>query len=371
MAFHTDKQLQQQQAQHEEYLRQIAISQQRFTERQMFEALYHPKQPSFFSATNFPSGGSTDETVTLFDITADWNLTTPAVVDAESFKTFLESGDDGDGNTNNLTDVVITNFLLEGNRLTCNLSASRGGGDLVLANIGIINVVSLGNISGGLSQLRLYSNNISSVDTTIVWPDVSTEIDLSDNDITSVDNITWPSGLRFLYLSNNQIVTFNPTQALPSELEELTLDHNQIVTFDPDIALPNSLIELILNNNEIVTFNPSIALPSSLTRLILSSNQIVTFNPSIALPNSLTDLYLSNNQIVTFNPSIALPNSLANLHLTDNQMTIASYTSSEPWANAMSIIPLRGDIYFGGNVHPVTGTDLRTILEAKGWTVFN
>ena len=297
MAFHTEQQLRQQQAQHEEYLRQLALSHQRFAERQMFEAIYHPQQ-IVTSASTSGGGGRTEEPISLiFDITANWTLTSPAVVDSESFKTFLESGDDNDGNTNNLTDVVVTNFLLEGSRLTCNLSASGDGADLVLANIAVTSVVSFGNISGSLSQLRLNSNSIASIDT-IVWPDVNGEIDLGGNAITSVDNITWPSGLRFLYLNDNQIVTFNPTQSLPNELEELKL---------------------------------------------------------------------SNNQIVTFNPNIALPNSLEYLYLANNQMTTAGYIASEPWANAMSVIPARGEIIIGGNID--TPDELKTILIDKGWTV--
>jgi Leucine-rich repeat (LRR) protein len=89
----------------------------------------------------------------------------------------------------------------------------------------------------------------------------------------------------------------------------------------------------------------------------------------LVLPNSLEELSLSDNQIINFNPSIALPNSLQQLYLGGNQMTIAGYTSSEPWANAMTVIPDRGVIYFGGNVDSVSGTTLETILIAKGWNV--
>lgn len=280
-----------------------------------------------------------------FEVTANWSLTTPPVTDDASFKIFLESGDDGGGGQNSLTDVVITDFSLVGNRLVCNLSAN--GTILYLNNIQISDIVSFGNIIG-LQQLRLNNNQIITFDPTIALP----------------------SGLQELYLGSNQIITFDPSIALPSSLQSLILGSNDIVTFDPGIALPTGLQNLLLNSNQIVTFDPSIALPTGLQQLNLADNNIVTFDPSIALPNSLTVLYLFYNQIVTFNPSIALPNSLLELNVNNNQMTTAGYVASEPWANSMSVIPGRGSIFFMNNINSVSGTNLRTILIAKGWIVY-
>jgi len=50
-------------------------------------------------------------------------------------------------------------------------------------------------------------------------------------------------------------------------------------------------------------------------------------------------------------------------------MTTAGYTGSEPWANAMSVIPGRGFIDFATNPDSASGTNLETILIAKGWSV--
>ena len=485
-----------------------------------------------------------------FDITANWSLTTPAVVDEASFKTFLESGEDGDGELNNLTDVVITDFLLVGNQLTCNLSAS--GTDFHLAYTEVSAVNGIGNIIGlenltlegnqlsnfipsialpsslltlrlganqivtfnplialpnslqtlelfnnqivtfdpsialpssleilslndnqivtfdpsialpsglqelslsnnqivtfdpsialpsGLTDLALFENQIVTFDPTLALPSSLEILDLNynqivnfdpsialpnsllalylntnqivtfdptiplpsglldlsladnqivtfdpsialpnllqilglnGNQIVTFDPTTIPSGLRTLWLSNNQIVTFDPTIALPSGLQYLNLQQNQIVTFDPTIALPSSLQYLALFENQIVTFDPTIALPSSLEILDLGSNQIVMFDPSIGLPSSLETLVLSHNQIVTFNPTILLPSGLRTLWLSNNQMTTAGYTGSEPWANTMSVVPGRGSVFFNNNPNSVSGTNLRTILIAKGWSV--
>ena len=107
---------------------------------------------------------------------------------------------------------------------------------------------------------------------------------------------------------------------------------------------------------------------TNLTYVDLGNNNITSVD-NITWPSSLEELYLSYNQIVNFNPVNALPSGLEYLGLDGNQMTTAGYTASEPWANAMSVIPGRGNIYISGNVNSASGTNLETILTAKGWTV--
>jgi len=222
-----------------------------------------------------PTTTTTTTVITNFDVTAQWGLATPSVVDEASFRTFLESGQDGDGNTNDQTGVVITDFLLVGDRLTCNVS-STGGSNLAFSFMNITDATSFGNLQI-TGYLYLYSNNIPSVDNTS-WPIGVNDIDLGNNSITSFDNVTWPSSLTG-YLG-------------------------------------------------------------------LYSNGLTSFNPSIPLPDSINTLGLENNQ-----------------------MTTAGYTGSEPWANAMSVIPGRGNVYIYGNVNSASGTNLETILIAKGWSV--
>lgn len=315
----------------------------------------------------FTTTSTTTTTIINFDIIGNWDLTTPPVVDALSFKTFLESGYDGDGNQNIFSDVVITDFSLIGGRLTCNLSATAMDSGLNLSYLEITDASLFGNITG-LSNISLYTNNISNVNDTI-WPNSMTQLDLSNNQIINFNPSTLlPNSLNTLLLINNQIVNFNPTFQLPNSLSSLYLSGNQIVTFNPSVPLPSSLNNLLLSNNLIVNFNPSIPLPS-LTQIVLSYNVISTFNPSISLPLSLQGLDLTGNQIVTFNPTIALPNSLNYLGLGQNPMTTAGYTASEPWANAMTNIPYRGTIGMSNNSDSVSGTNLQTILLSKGWNV--
>ena len=190
-------------------------------------------------------------------------------------------------------------------------------------------------------------SNFSIVGDTVKFNITGNRTTFNANNLTITDvNVVNVSSLIYLYLNNNQIVTFNPTIALPSNLQLLYLYNNQIVTFNPTIALPSNLKYLYLYNNQIVTFNPTIALPSSLIYLILSYNQIVTFNPTIALPSSLLRLELNNNQ-----------------------MTTAGYTASEPWANMQPSFTATCAVQLQGNVNSASGTNFKAILETKNCTV--
>jgi hypothetical protein len=252
-----------------------------------------------------------------FNITANWATgdATYPVTNQVSFELFL--GNRSYGEENNMTNIVITDFSLVGNSLTCNLTAD--GSVLDISEMQVTEVLSCGNVEG----------------------------------------------LQILLLESNQIVTFNPTIALPVGLQYFSLGNNQIVTFNPTIALPVGLQYFSLDNNQIVSFNPTIALPVNLQTLSLDNNQIVNFNPTNALPASLQSLYLSGNQIVNFNPTNALPAVLVVLSLTSNQMTTAGYTASESWANAQPNFINLCAILIGDNTDSITGTNLEAILISK------
>jgi Leucine-rich repeat (LRR) protein len=102
---------------------------------------------------------------------------------------------------------------------------------------------------------------------------------------------------------------------------------------------------------------------------ILDFGKQTVTNVNYITVSGLEILVLSSNQIVTFNPTIALPSSLQVLGLGDNQMTTAGYTASESWANNLHNAPSGGTISFSSNTDSATGTNLETILIAKGWTV--
>jgi Leucine-rich repeat (LRR) protein len=263
--------------------------------------------------------------------------------------------------------VTTSDFLLSGNNIKANILTTTSNAinltSKQITNIGYITV-------SGLIEIYLSDNQIVTFNPDIALPSSLNLLDLQLNQIVDFNpDIALPTSLQSLNLTDNQIVTFNPSIALPSSLQFLSLSNNQIVSFNPSVALPSSLQFLSLSNNQIVTFNPTIALPSSLQFLNLANNQIVSFNPSIALPTSLQNLVLISNQIATFNPTISLPTTLTNLDLSTNLMTTAGYTASESWANGMHAAPSGGVIDLSSNTDSASGTNLETILTNKGWTV--
>ncbi len=190
-----------------------------------------------------------------FDITGNWNLITPPVVDETSFKIFLESGYDGYESNNGFIDVAISDFSLLDGRLQCNLTATAIIGSkytiFFLNALELTTIKSFGNITN-LTGLALDSNLISNVNNTI-WPTTIQYISLSDNEIVNFNPSTLPPLLEYLDLSGNKIITFNPLIPLSSELKQLELSNNQIVNFNPLIPLPNLLDYLSLVNNLMTT----------------------------------------------------------------------------------------------------------------------
>jgi hypothetical protein len=260
----------------------------------------------------------TDEPNYNFDLTSfTWAI--EGVTDEASFIDWLANR--SVSASNNLNNIVITDFSYVGNTIKCNMTAD------------------------------------------------GTIYDLSNLQLQNIDKIGIVNGLQVLDLSNNIIQLFDPNIALPSTLQTLSLRSSAITTFNPTIALPIGLKYLDLSFNQITTFNPTIALPSTLEILFLNINQITTFNPTIALPIGLQSLDLSFNQITTFNPTIALPIGLQSLHLRYNQITTIGYISMEPWANALTPFLFGCSMFFQGNTNTIEGTDLQMILETKNVTI--
>ena len=110
-----------------------------------------------------------------FDLTSPkWEL--EGVTDEASFINWLV--------TKSLTNIVVTDFNFEGDRIFCNMTAD--GTTYSLSNLGLVNADKIGVVNG----------------------------------------------LTTLNLSNNQIITFNPTIPLPSSLTTLNLTSNQMTLAD-------------------------------------------------------------------------------------------------------------------------------------------
>ena len=138
----------------------------------------------------------------VIEPTYNFDLTTPnwasqGVTDEVSFINWLVTRD-----SNNLTNIVVTDFNFVGDRIFCNMTAD--GTLYKLGSLGLVNADKIGVVIG----------------------------------LTTLD-------LRF-----NQIAEFNPTIPLPSRLTTLDLRDNRVVTFNPTIPLPSSLTTLDLSFNQ-------------------------------------------------------------------------------------------------------------------------
>ena len=177
-----------------------------------------------------------------------------------------------------------------------------------------------------LKTLNLKHNSLSSFKKKV--PVSLTKLDLSINRITDINDISLPSNLKELYLSNNTIFnnTFNNWVNFPETLEILDMSNNVSrlselnfeLNFNPD-KLPQ-LKELYLSGNNIISFNPK-ALPISIEILNLSDNNIRYFDSidgSNVLVNNLPNLKvldLSNNNLVDFNTYTDFLGRLNNINL--------------------------------------------------------
>ena len=106
-----------------------------------------------------------------------------------------------------------------------------------------------------------------------------------------LDSIPWTinkvDSLKFVYLSNNNLVTVPAEIGDLQRLEILRLDGNQITTIPASIGGGvglKKLRELVINNNALTNVSTNLSNLTSLTELDLSRNNLVT------LPASLCDL---------------------------------------------------------------------------------
>nr|WP_312983042.1 leucine-rich repeat domain-containing protein [Clostridioides sp.] len=142
-------------------------------------------------------------------------------------------------------------------------------------------------------------------------------LDLSNNNITNIQELQFCTSLKHLYLGNNKVSDISPLKGLKS-LESLNLESNEISNISPLEDL-TSLTYLYLNSNQISDDINSLKDLKSLTTLYLNNNQISDITALDGL-TSLTYLYLNNNQIDDIS-SLKNLTSLINLNLDSNKIS--------------------------------------------------
>ncbi|OQR97023.1 protein kinase [Achlya hypogyna] len=132
------------------------------------------------------------------------------------------------------------------------------------------------------------------LDANRVAPARTVRLDLSNNAIRSVANVTFPASLQALVLSNNSLPSVEGFSA--PALESLSVSGNPLVVVPPLATLFPNLVEVKLNRLDLTAY-PTAAVPATTQRLSLASNAL-TEMPS-ELPPGLRTLNLQSNKIAS------------------------------------------------------------------------
>ena len=124
-------------------------------------------------------------------------------------------------------------------------------------------------------------------------------LDLSDKDIQSLDSVTLPEGLQWLYLSGTQISSLDSV-TLPEGL--YLLDLSGMISSLDNVKLPERLKKLNLLLTQISSLD-SVTLPKGLQRLNLSGTQISSLD-SVKLPEGLKKIELENLRLKSIPESL-------------------------------------------------------------------
>lgn len=229
------------------------------------------------------------------------NCHTKSAVDLESFRD-LEHLKVNNSRIDSLP-PNLTKLNIKSCRLLKSVDFSSSINHLIVNNCKFTNDWNLPN----LSHLSLTNCSIDHINH---LPLELTHLDLSNNNITTLNNVSFPSTLTYLNLSNNkidQICRQNFSQV--SHLDYLNLSNNPVKELTPMIFLPLSMNKLIINH-EIQKIN----LDNNIVNL---SVHISSLNrKKLKLPDTIKHLKLTqlNNQFIT-NDRYFLPPHLSTLQL--------------------------------------------------------
>jgi Leucine-rich repeat (LRR) protein len=179
-----------------------------------------------------------------------------------------------------------------------------------------------GNLSGDLTYLALYNNQLTSIDVTALSE--LTYLSLSSNLLTSID-VTGLSELTYLGLSNNQITGIDLTGL--SVLNSLSLNNNQLTSIDLTGLSAVAIVSLTLTGNQLTSID--VTGLSVLETLHIGYNQLTSID--LTGLSVVRDLRLNNNQLTSID--LTGLSAVTILDLGYNQLTSIDLTGLSAVAN--------------------------------------
>jgi Leucine-rich repeat (LRR) protein len=333
----------------------------------------------------YSSNGRTSASNADYDnlVSLGWSITGLDLIIPPTFITSKSVGDSININVN--TSTGFWKYNHDGSDSSV-FDQNDGGQTITITNINgeytIISCDSDGTVSGDVTSLNLYNNQLTSFDGTGLSSLI--ELYLSNNQLTSFDG-TGLSGLTYLDLQSNQLTSFDGTGL--SSLTELYLNYNQLTSFGGTGL--ESLTILELNYNQLTSFDgtglesltnllimgdgksgggilTSVSnLPTSLTNLILNDNLLTSFDGSGL--GSLTYLNLQENQLTSFDGTgLSSLSSLTYLNLYTNQLTSSV---NNQILNQLNQNGLSGGEFLSSNGRTsASNTDYDNLLNNLGWS---
>jgi Leucine-rich repeat (LRR) protein len=163
-----------------------------------------------------------------------------------------------------------------------------------------LNILSYPFLSSNLRELYLWNNGVREYTLKQYLkrsPVFLTILDLTANEISSLEGINLPSTLEVFIISANNVISLEgPNYDEAVNLKVLDASVNAITNLNP-IRFPPSLTTLRLSYNTIC--NIDLVLPQNLQILNLSKNLLDSID-HIFLPDSLEELYLKENSFKSF-----------------------------------------------------------------------
>ncbi|EKE38579.1 hypothetical protein ENUP19_0079G0023 [Entamoeba nuttalli] len=194
----------------------------------------------------------------------------------------------------------------------------------------------------GLKNLNLSHNQMTSIDSLVTLLNL-TKLDVSNNELELIPDLLYINltHLQDLQVESNQLRVLSPLICFLTSLVNLNLSRNKLeqipdpisscheltllnISFNSLRNIPPTIIELpqlkalILNNNNINTIPKGIGKCTGLTLLNLGENEMQEVPDYIKTCTNLVKLYLDNNDIRKVTPSISNLVSLKELNLRSN-----------------------------------------------------